>query len=360
MPLHGSNPEALYKSFSIPVPEQYIDFSVNLNPLGIPKNIKDNWSSWLELIEDYPDPIGSRLLQTIATYENIKHEHILLGNGGAQLITLLANFLAKKRIAIVQPTFVEYEKMCQVFQCQIEHVVLQEEEWDDLSPVLHTIQDVDAIFLCHPNNPTGTIFSKEQIEQLIEQCEKNECYLIIDEAFYHFVERFVSAASYVSTHDYVIVIRSLTKMYSIAGLRLGYVLGPATVIASLQKIQPHWSVNALALEAGIYCLNNESFVKRTQTYVLTERERMTLMLNDLNYKVSSSEVNYLLLRDNRLSNQNELIRFLLTKGVVPRHTENFRGLDGRWVRLAVKTSEENTVLLQALQKWNRSDNSTIN
>lgn len=351
LPLHGSNPAALYHSFSIPIPEQYIDFSVNLNPFGIPKNIKDNWFSWLNLVEDYPDPFGSELQQVIASYEKVKKEHVLLGNGGAQLITLLANFLMKKRIAIVQPTFVEYEKMCAAYQCDIRHIILEEEKWNDLSSVLHTIEEADAIFLCHPNNPTGTTYKKEQIEQLIEHCEQNECYLIIDEAFCHFVVDFITAAPYVSVNNYVIVLRSLTKMYSIAGLRLGYLLGPTNVIQSLQKIQPQWSVNAIALEAGKHCLANEQFIQKTQTFVKLEREKLKLKLEQLNYTVSPSEVNYYLLRDSRLTNQNKLIQFLLTQGIVPRHTENFRGLDGRWIRLAVKSNEENAKLLKALQTW---------
>lgn len=355
LPLHGSNPAALYQSFSIPIPDRYIDFSVNLNPFGIPENIKESWSNWLELIEDYPDPFGSELQQIIASYEKVKYEHILLGNGGAQLITLLANFLAQKRIAIVQPTFVEYEKMCAAFQCDIHHVVLEEGKWDDLSSVLHIIPKVDAIFLCHPNNPTGTTYSKEQIELLIEHCEQNECYLIVDEAFYHFVVDFTTAATYVPLNNYVIVIRSLTKMYSIAGLRLGYVLGSTSVIQSLQTIQPHWSVNAIALEAGRYCFANEVFVNKTQAFVTNEREKIKLKLQQLNYVVSKSDVNYFLLRDERLANQNVLIHFLLTVGIVPRHTENFRGLDGRWIRLAVKSSEENTILLKVLQKWQHSN-----
>lgn len=351
LPLHGSNPETLYKSLSIPIPKQYIDFSVNLNPLGVPNDIKEQWPQWLALIEDYPDPVGSHLQQMIASYIKVSPEHIILGNGGAQLITLIANFISKKRIAIVQPTFLEYEKMCEAFECDIQHIVLEEDKWDDLSLVFPMIKEFDAVFLCHPNNPTGTIYSEEQIVALIEQCERNQCYLIIDEAFYDFVEGFASAASFVPKYNYLIVIRSLTKMYSIAGIRLGYALAAPEVILSLQKVQPHWSVNAIALEAGVSCLQNELFVKDTQTFVEAERERLTLILKDLNFKVSTSRVNYFLLRDHRLASQRKLIHFLLEKGIVPRHTENFRGLDGRWIRLAVKNREENNILLKVLEKW---------
>src|SRR5699024_9150660 len=206
-------------------PKSYIDFSVNLNPFGTLPSIKENWSDWLTLVEDYPDPTGENLKEAIESYENINREHIVLGNGGAQLITLLASYLAGKRVGIVQPTFFEYQQMCSAYACEIDHILLDEKSnWSNLDIVFSKINSLDALFLCHPNNPTGITYSQKQLVKLIEHCEKEECYLIIDEAFYNFVDQFPTVASYVSSSKYVIVIRSLTKMYSIAGLRLGYLL----------------------------------------------------------------------------------------------------------------------------------------
>ena len=335
------------------MPKQLIDFSVNLNPFGTLPSIKGNWVNWIDIIEDYPDPDGYRLIQAIVAREQICQSHILLGNGGAELITLLANFLTKKRIGIVQPTFIEYEKMCRAFQCDIEHIVLQEGKWHDLSAVYPIIKDIDALFLCHPNNPTGITYNKETLRKLIEQCEQEQCYLIIDEAFYDFAEEFESAVSYVSAHQYVIVIRSLTKMYSIAGLRLGYMMGPKEVISSLKDIQPHWSINSIALEAGIHCLDSEAFVMKTRKYIANERKKMQVALEEMGFNVSKSDVNYLLIRDDTLHNQEPIIRYLLQKGIVPRHTENYRGLNGKWIRVAIKKEKENELLLKALQSWKR-------
>lgn len=351
LPLHGSNINALYNAFHIDMPNNTIDFSANINPLGTLQSMKDSWSDWFTLIEDYPDPDGIKLKQLIVQAESISEEQILLGNGAAELITLLANYLRKKRIAIVQPTFVEYEKMCTAFQCEIEHIILQENAWEDLSAVFQMIKKVDAIFICNPNNPTGVRYNDEQLLELITQCEEEECLLIIDEAFYDFAPTYESYAKFTVDYEYVVVLRSLTKMYSIAGLRLGYALASSQVIQKLKEIQPYWNVNALALEAGLHCIQNESFAAKTRSYIKEERIRLQQKLRMLGYVVSNSIVNYLLVRDEHLDKQTDLIRYLLKEGIVPRHTENFRGLNGRWLRFAVKRKDENEQLIQTLTKW---------
>jgi len=352
LPSHGSNPEKLYKAYSLQPAEQIIDFSVNLNPLGTLPTIEKEWASWFSLIEDYPDPTGERLIEAIALNEKLSSQHVLLGNGGAQIIALIANYLAGKRVGIIQPTFVEYEDMCTAYGCQIEHIILEHgENGDNLTSVFSKIENLDALFLCHPNNPTGLVYPKEEIKSLIDQCEREKCYLIIDEAFYHFIDGFPTASKFVKKHKYLIVIRSLTKMYSIAGLRLGYALASKRVIEAMQARQAHWSINALAIEAGLLCLEARSFTKDTQIFVANERKRVFDKLKQAGYLMSKSEVNYYLLRDDRLDNQEALIRFLLKKGIVARHTENFRGLDGRWLRLAVKRERENDKLIEALEEW---------
>lgn len=352
MPSHGSNPEKLYKSYSLQPAEQIIDFSVNLNPLGTLPTIKEEWASWFSLIEDYPDPAGEQLKEAIAQNEKLSSKHVLLGNGGAQIIALIANYLAGKRVGIIQPTFVEYEQMCSAYGSTIEHITLDGEgSWDNLASVFSKIEKLDALFLCHPNNPTGLVYPKEEIENLIEKCEREKCYLIIDEAFYHFIAGFPTASQFVKNHKYLIVLRSLTKMYSIAGLRLGYGLAAPRVIEAMRARQAHWSVNVLAIEAGLLCLKAKSFTNHTQIFVANERKRLFDKLKQLGYLMSKSEVNYYLLRDDRLDNQQALIKFLLKKGIVPRHTENFRGLDGRWLRLAIKREIENDKLMEALEEW---------
>src|SRR5690625_610447 len=334
------------------MPDQIVDFSVNLNPLGLLPVIKKKWGSWIHGIEDYPDPYGQELLDRISIREQLPKESILLGNGGAELITLVANMLKGKHVAVIQPTFAEYERMCRAFGCNISRVILEEGKWA-LPDYLfdYTIQRADALFLCHPNNPTGVCYLKDVLRKLLHACEKHQCYLIVDEAFYDFFDEEMTMASLIKDHPYLIVIRSLTKMYSIAGLRLGYLLASKPVIEKLKTYQPHWSVNAIALQAGLACLSDESFVQKTRKYVKRERDFLQRELRLIGYDVSASQVNFFVLRDPAIEHQLPLIQFLLKSGIVPRHTENFPGLQGRWIRVAVKQTEENKKLLEALRAW---------
>jgi len=352
LPLHGSNPDYLYEALKILMPDEIIDFSVNLNPFGPPRMLKEKWSEWFSFIEDYPDPNGKELIQMISDKEGINEASIMLGNGGAELITLIASYFSGKHIGIIQPTFSEYEKVSKAYGCDVTYIKLQENDWNlDTGALSNQIASLDALFLCNPNNPTGIIYSNSQLIEILKICEKKRCYLVVDEAFYDFLEEEQSLSEFVTESNYLIIIRSLTKMYSIAGLRLGFLMANHQLVAKLKSIQPHWSVNALALEAGKEVLNEKEYVRKTKQFIHKERKRMMIELRGLGYHVSNSKVNFYLLKDPSLDNQLPLINYLLKRGIVPRHTENFPGLDGRWLRFAIRQKDENNVLMEALTQW---------
>jgi threonine-phosphate decarboxylase len=355
-PLHGSNPQYVYQALNLPMPEKVIDFSVNLNPFGMPDSLKKNWLHWLTFIEDYPDPEARELLELLSKKEQLPKEAILLGNGGAELITLLARLLAGKRVLIIQPTFLEYERMCHAYGCQVTHHQLLEDAWKlELEPLSSKIENADALFLCSPNNPTGTSYPKTLLVKLLETCKQQQCFLIIDEAFYDFLYKDQTMAPLINHNEYLIVIRSLTKMYSIAGLRLGYLMANPPIISQLKAYQSHWSINTVALLAGKECLMADGFVVKTRFFIKEERNRLTQALKEEGYLLSDSKVNYFLLRDPRLDQQLPLFIFLLKKGFVPRHTANYQGLEGRWLRFAIKNQKENDLLLEALREWKSQD-----
>lgn len=355
LPLHGSNPQYLYKAFHLPFPDEVYDFSVNLNPLGMPASIHRQWKQMFPLIEDYPDPQGSALRSVIAEKEELPPSSILLGNGGAELIAIVANMLSGKRVLIVQPTFSEYEKMCRVHGCSISFVHLKEGLWPlDLDIIADQLPHIDALFICHPNNPTGIVYPFDQLQQLLNLCEQHDCLLVMDEAFYDFVSDFPFLTDRVLNSKHLIIIRSLTKMYAIAGLRLGYLIAHEKLIQRIQKYQAHWSVNAIALEVGQLCMEESSYVQQAQNYVTKERQRLFDQLKPLGYQLSKSSVNYYLLRDPAFQDQKPLIYWMLKQQIVPRHTYNFPGLYGRWIRLAVKQRVENDRLLEVLRTWKRT------
>lgn len=202
LPAHGSNPSYLYKALGIKEPKQIIDFSVNTNPLGAPAEVHQHWQKWLEAIYDYPDPYCNSLKEAIASKEAVDTSHLLIGNGAAEIITLIARYLHRKNILIMQPAFSEYETACLHEKCSIEY------------------------------------------------CKQSKVLLIVDEAFYDFATHPRSAVSKIHQSPYLLILRSLTKMYNIAGLRLGFLIGQPEILEHIVSFQPHWSVNAIALKAG--------------------------------------------------------------------------------------------------------------
>lgn len=352
LPAHGSNPNYLYKALDIAQPNNIIDFSVNTNPLGAPPELKQHWQEWLDAVYDYPDPYCTSLKEAIASNENVEASQLLVGNGAAELITLIARYLAQQNVLIIQPAFSEYETACQHEQCKIEYYVTEAPNWEiNKQDLAAKLENKDAVFICQPNNPTGVQYDEATIAWLINYCNETQTLLIIDEAFYDFASNSLSAINKIDQSPFLLVLRSLTKMYNIAGLRLGFLAGQPKLLEEISSKKPHWSVNAIANKAGIVCVNNGTHANQTRTYIETERNRLFSFLKQHGFTYSPSVVNFYLLGDPSISTQQALFTFLLEKGIVLRHTHNFPGLTGNWLRVAIKTESENGQLMEALQEW---------
>jgi threonine-phosphate decarboxylase len=353
-PSHGSNPHYLYKAAGLTKPDQILDFSANINPLGPPNSIKENWNNFFQGIGQYPDPHTASLKRKLADREGIGEEQILIGNGGSQIISLVGKLFSGKRVMVVEPAFSEYEKACQVNDCEISYFQLQEGWEIDLDALTEKLSHVDAVFFCNPSNPTGLYYSKELIRTILNECEKKNCTLIVDEAFHDFVLDYEPLAPLIQDFKSLILLRSLTKMFAIPGLRLGYAMANREIIAKLTDYQPHWSVNSVALAIGNLCLEEDKYIENTVQFITSERKRLISFYEKNGFEVSLSKVNFYLLRDTQQAGQYPLFEFLLRKGIVPRHTFNFPGLEGRWLRFAIRTSAENRKLMEVMQAWRKN------
>lgn len=353
LPLHGSNPDYLYIYYNLAKPNQVIDFSVNTNPLGMPEKLVENWPNLLEKVAVYPDPHNKELLESLSEKLKINQSHLLLGNGAAELISLLAFYLRKKSILIIQPTFSEYERMCEAHACEINYFTIEPEESICLNEFEKAVKSQEAVFFCNPNNPTGKYVRKAQLKAMAEICFKYDCLFIVDEAFYDFLIDYDESVKLHKQYSNIIFLRSLTKIYAIAGLRLGYLVAQPHLIFELKKYLPHWHINAIANSAGTLCLKERQFVTETQNYILKERQFMQQALEELSFKIIKSDVNYYLMKDCLTNDLQPLFIYLLKNGIVLRHTVNFPGLDGKWLRVAVKTNQENRLLLEALKRWRK-------
>lgn len=351
-PIHGSNPQYLFSALQLPLPNEPLDFSANINPLGPPPILREKWEQLFEVVSDYPDPEGQQLKKKLAEKEHILENQILIGNGGAELISLIGRLLAGKRVVIVQPAFSEYEEACQINSCQIEYVQLTGPTWElDLKVLSEKLIDADALFLCNPCNPTGVYYDKSTLVHLMKETQRQQCLFIIDEAFYDFVTDYESIVHCLNDFENLLIIRSMTKMFAIPGLRLGYLLANEKIIEQFSSYQPQWSMNALALKAGEWCLESKSFIEDTRALIEAEREKLFSFYQENGFAVSPSRVNFYLLKDPTRKEQLPLFQFLLDRGIIPRHTMNFPGLEGEWLRFAIKSPKHNEKLMEAMKEW---------
>ncbi|RXJ03885.1 threonine-phosphate decarboxylase [Anaerobacillus alkaliphilus] len=352
LPNHGANPEHLVRSLHLSQSENTIDFSVNTNPFPLQNHIIANWNQYIESISKYPDPSSEQFIEFLSTKENVQRNQLLLGNGAAQLIYLLAMYFQKKKVAILEPTFSEYREACVAFGCDIEGIIMGH-PWElNKEKLVKRCQQKDVLFICNPNNPTGVSYPPEDLIHVIQKLSSYNVTVIIDEAFFDFQEHGTTLIQLVNQYDNLIILRSLTKMYGLAGLRLGFMAANETVIASVSKLQHPWSINGLAQQIGLECLQDDVHVRNTQEFMKNERLRLFPLLEELGYEVSNSQVNYYLLKEkDKKEDCLALIKFLIVNGIIPRHTYNFVSLQGQYIRLAIKTTEENNYLLNVLRRW---------
>jgi len=324
-----------------------IDFSASINPLGPPDNVISEIKRHLNHIIHYPDPDMRRLRAKIGQTHNIDPESVACGNGCTELIYLLPRAMKFKKIIVPAPTYGDYERACRVMmQASVIHHVLKRDENFDIrvAGLIKTIRsgEGDALFLCNPNNPTGRFIEKEDLLEIAETAKKQRMYCIVDESFIDFVA-IGSVVDAVKKNPYLIVLKSMTKFYALPGLRLGYGVFPMRVAKTIRRHQASWSVNTLAQAAGIAALDNDGY--REMTLKVTGKQKRILEegFSCLNTYYVPSSANYYLLR---LPNARDVKGYLENKGILVRDCSNFKGLDHTYIRVAVKSSGQNRILLK--------------
>ncbi|WP_075881096.1 threonine-phosphate decarboxylase CobD [Vreelandella massiliensis] len=351
-PSHGGQASALLARFGLPEHHPLIDFSANLNPLGPPAWVPERLAELVSGLARYPASDYTAACAAIAHHESISPEQVLLTNGGAEAIFLSAALHAGGWAGIVQPTFTEYARACRAYGVAIASTALTgldfKLEWEALGT---TLEECDVMFLCRPNNPTATLISRATIEALLEMARARDCRLVIDEAFVDFiVEDDERLTPLLARFDNLILLRSLTKFYTLPGLRLGYLLANADTVNQARSYQPPWSVNHLAAELVAPLLSDTGFQSRTFRWLREEHSRMAKALGACGLEVAPSRANFFLVRPEPGGETcAALFERLLHSGILARHTHNFPGLEGDWLRLALRDRADNDRLLEALQ-----------
>lgn len=321
-----------------------LDFSANINPLGLPPSVISALTAALPELSHYPDPYCRRLVQAIAQADAVCEKWILCGNGAAELIYAYANAVKPKSALLLSPTFCEYAHALQAVGCQIETYPLSAADGfavpaEFLAHVEKTKPEL--IVLCNPNNPTGRLC--EHLPALAELCKKLGIRLFVDECFLPLSEG-RSLAPLLAAHPELFLLRALTKSYALAGLRLGYGLCTETSLLHkmAQQMQP-WNVSVLAQAAGVAALKETDYLQTARALIGEQRNVLQEGLTRLNMRVCPSDVNFLLFYSPK-----ELQKTLLRQGIAIRSCENEVGAG--WYRIAVRTPAENQQLLAALQQ----------
>ncbi|WP_306612604.1 cobyric acid synthase [Paenibacillus sp. GD4] len=331
--------------------EQFLDYSSNMNPWGPPEAVgRVLRSSWQDVVH-YPDPAVRELTAKLAAKHGVKEACLLVGNGAAELIDLAVRALQPTTAGLARPSFSEYEEALHKIGCRIHDLPLTSGNGFTLQwEMVHEALDAcDLLFLGHPNNPTGRLLTRDVIERL----KRTEKPVIVDEAFLDFSprEEELSLAPAAAENPNLIVIRSMTKFYSIPGLRLGYAIAHPDVISRIKRLQVPWSVNALAQWIGCEVLEDYGFAERTKAWLPPEREWLSASLRELGLQVTDSDVNYILFSTTPLGlKAKELQETMGRLGVLIRDASLFPGLGDTYVRVAVKRREQNEQLLQAMSQ----------
>ena len=332
---------------------EIIDFSANISPLGLPIAVKNDIINSLDSCDKYPDINCTKLCKSLGEYYNLPKDYFYIGNGAGDIIFRFVKSINIKKALILAPTFSEYSLACSIENAEIINYILKEQ--DDFavkSDIIDYIDDkTDAVFICNPNNPTGKITDKNNLIDILKKCNQIGAFLFLDECFLDFTgeEERLSCLDLCSEYKNLIILKAFTKIYAMAGIRLGFaVTSNKNLIQNLKNCGQPWNVSAVAQIAGVSALKQEDYKNAVIDLIKTERTFLKCGLENLGLKVFSSYANYILFRNT--SKKKNLKSELLKYGILIRSCENYIGLDEKFYRVAVKNHKDNQKLLQCLEK----------
>lgn len=349
---HGGNIFAVARTLGISAVE-IIDFSASINPLGISQAVRDAVTSSITSLTHYPDSSSHELKQALAAHHGIAPENLALANGSTELIYNLPLLFSGTSALIISPAFSEYGHALKQHGFRTDHFTLSPENNFalDTGALKAALQKpYSALYLCNPGNPSGRLYPAEIIEEVALLCREAGTFLVLDEAFMDFCEG-DSAKQMIVRDSGGVILRSMTKFYGFPGLRLGYAMGESAVVGRLEAMGGPWSVNIPALHAGVAALSDRDHARATIACVAQERQWLTEQLCSITgLKPYNSAANYVLVEIRKGPAAPELQKLLLAGGVLIRDCTNFQGLSERFFRIAVRTPEENRILITLLRQ----------
>ena len=318
------------------------DFSSNIPYRNASAKIAAHLADKLHLIGNYPDPNARALTRQLAAHHHISADNILVTNGSAEAFYLLAHLFAGKRSTITFPAFAEYEDACTLHKHHLSFFPIRE-----LCAESHF--SCDTVWFAVPNNPDGVIIPAKTISTL---CKNHpHTFFIIDNAYGELCPQSPAVLPLQKQHPKLISVHSLTKTFAIPGLRLGYIVADTSVIQRLQPLRTPWTVNALALAAGSFAMDNYTDLLPDSESLCHESAEFQRQLADFpSLDVTPSPCNYFLVRLKKGTAAELKMHLIENGGILIRNADNFRGLSPAHFRLSVQSEEDNGLLMDALRK----------
>ena len=337
--------------------ENWLDFSANINPLGLSKAVKAAITSGIDGLIHYPDPQALSLKSAIAERYNVPFENIITLNGAAEGFYLFFNTFRPRRVVIPIPSFSEYERAAKAAGCNIQYFNTYAEENFKLNidTLIESLESIDCVILGSPNNPTGDLVTCDDVERLLGKV----AFVVVDESFVDFLGDEYSIRQLIKAHSNLIVMQSLTKFFAIPGLRLGFAIAAEGLINRLELGKDVWNVNYLAQRAGVAALNDNSYIDDTRRWLNDEKEYFIKHIRSIEgMRVFESTVNFALIEFETIDIALKVIECLKEHHILVRSCANFRGLDGRYIRMAIRSHQENRRVLDILSRMSIKSSDT--
>ena len=327
--------------------------SSNINPLGPPKGLLRFLKNNLDAVTCLPEVDSGEISNQFARHFDLASDHLLAGNGTTQFIYMIPHVLETRNALILGPTFAEYADACRMHKIQPTMMIAG--EIDDFRPDIgrleRKIDGRDTIFICNPNNPTGFLLPKEELEWLCKSHPRTN--FVIDESYLPFVDLAEKASMIYSGLTNVVVLFSISKIFRIPGLRIGFLLSCAETIRKFKRYMPPWSVNSLAQTMGCYLAAQgtevDLFIRKTKSFFENQREQFYKNFEHIpDIKLVPGVTPFVLIRLPDFLSAGMVCAQLARDRIIIRDCTNFQGLSDQFIRISLKTASENRGVAETL------------
>jgi threonine-phosphate decarboxylase len=354
---HGSDLEKIESIYGIKK-ENITNFAANVNPLGISPKLRTTLADRIDAITTYPDREYTSLRKCIAGYVNTNMNHVIVGNGSTELISLLIQIKRPKKAFIIGPTYSEYEREVSLGGGSSHYYRLDSDsnfklKVKELSRELTA--DFDLLVICNPNNPTSCAIPVSDMRKILDICKQRDVFCMIDETYVEFADNIeeITAIPLTEIYNNVIILRGISKFFAAPGLRLGYgICGNIDLLKEINKRKNPWTINSLAAIAGEIMFTDTQYINDTKALIKNERNRIYETLNASKYlKVYQPKANFILVEILKPElTSSDVFDLAIQQGFMIRDCSTFPFLDDRFIRFCFMEPEKNTALMEFLLK----------